>query len=83
MYPKQWLRDQLQGKPAGSRLILLTIIQDVPLIAIGYNYGKDNTMFFVMTRGAGSTYPPKMIHTNLSLEIGTEILFLVLLEDQK
>ena len=55
LFPKEWLKEQLTGKPAGSRLVLECNTYDVPLLAIGYNYDEETTHYFIMTRRVGST----------------------------
>ena len=55
LFPKNFLESSLKDKSAGSRLVLETIIDDIPLLAIGYKYNKRKVLCFVATKGAGTT----------------------------
>ena len=55
MFPKGYLQGVLQPLPAGAKLVLEATYQDVPLLAIGYKYNRRKVLFFVATRGAGTT----------------------------
>ena len=54
-FPKAYLQGVLQPLPAGSKLVLEGTYPDVPLLAIGYKYNRRKVLFFVATRGAGTT----------------------------
>jgi hypothetical protein len=41
--------------PAGSHLVLETIVENVPLLAVGYKYNGRKVQCFVATKGAGHT----------------------------
>jgi hypothetical protein len=56
-FPKAYLQGVLQPLPAGSQLVTEGTYQDVPLLAIGYKYNRRKVLFFVATRGAGTTTP--------------------------
>ena len=56
LYPKKFIQQQLQGLPGGVDIVLKGKHPDGQiLIAIGYLYSKDRTLFFVITDEAGST----------------------------
>jgi hypothetical protein len=56
-FPKTYLQGVLQPLPAGSKLVLEATYQGVDLLAIGYKYNRRKVLFFVATRGAGTTTP--------------------------
>ena len=55
LFPKKWLQEHLQGKPAASKLVLTSCYKGIPIVAIGWNFKNDESRFFIMTRGAGTT----------------------------
>jgi hypothetical protein len=55
LFPQSELESQLQGHPAGSSLIMETIIEGVTVLAIGYKFNSKKTLFFCAPKGAGAT----------------------------
>ena len=47
--------DALKDAPGGVWIVLESLHQNVPLVAIGYRYSTRTTLFFVATKDAGST----------------------------
>jgi len=54
-YPKKFIEDTLKDAPGGVWIVLESIHEGIPLIAIGYRYSTRTTLFFVATKNAGST----------------------------
>ena len=54
-YPKEDIVSALEGKPAGTKIVLTTTVRGVRLVAIGYNQKKNDTVCLLMTEGAAST----------------------------
>jgi hypothetical protein len=55
LYPKKYIETALEGAPGGVWIVLESIYQGTPLVAIGYRYSTRTTLFFVATKNAGST----------------------------
>jgi len=56
-FPKAWLLNTLKEAPSGTWCVLVPVqpIEGVEIVAIGYKYNAKKVLFFVMTKGAGST----------------------------
>ena len=54
-FPKHWIEAQLEGKSAGTYVVLTATVEGVELVALGWKYHRKSTVCFVTTRGAGST----------------------------
>ena len=54
-YPKEDMMRALEGKPAGTKIVLTATVHGVRLVAIGYNQKKNDTVYLLMTEGAAST----------------------------
>jgi hypothetical protein len=55
LFPKNFIDDTLKDAPGGVWIILESIHQQVPLLAIGYRYSTLTTLFFVATKDSGRT----------------------------
>ena len=56
LFPKQFIEDTLKDIPGGTHVVLEGKHLDSPdLIAIGYQYNSKVTLYFVITKNAGST----------------------------
>jgi hypothetical protein len=55
LFPKSFIEDILAKEPGGASIVLRSVLEDVPLIAIGYKYNKKRVLHFVMSENAGST----------------------------
>jgi hypothetical protein len=56
LYPKAFIEETLKEAPGGVHIVLEGKTQcEVPLIAIGYRYSRKTILFFLLTKGAGST----------------------------
>ena len=55
-FPKQALYDLLENAEAGAKACLELEVGDFErdIIAVGYKYNQRKTLYFIMTRGAGS-----------------------------
>ena len=56
-YPKKWLEETMSDWPGGSHIVLETVCDEVPLLAVGYKYNKRKVLCFIATKGAGHTEP--------------------------
>ena len=77
-YPKQFLQSKMQNWPAGSHLLLRTVLnkgrrREKVIYALGYKYSKAKVLFFIFNEGAGHTecfeknaYEAKWKDTNLN-----------------
>ena len=59
-YPKAFLQSKMQSWPAGSHLLLKTVVNknrrgEKVIYALGYKYCKAKVMFFIFNEGAGHT----------------------------
>ena len=56
-FPKAWLQATPNDAPSGTWCVLEPVepIEGVDIVAIGYKYNAKKVLFFVMTKGAGST----------------------------
>ena len=59
-YPKAFLQSKMQSWPAGSHLLLKTVLNkgrrgEKVVYALGYKYCKAKVMFFIFNEGAGHT----------------------------
>jgi len=59
-YPKAFLQSKMQTWPAGSHLLLRTVLNkgrnsEKVIFALGYKYCKAKVLFFIFTEGAGHT----------------------------
>lgn len=54
-YPKIFLEKTMKDWPAGSHLLLEAVVEDVPIIAIGYKYNSRKVICFVCHKEAGDT----------------------------
>jgi hypothetical protein len=66
-FPKKFIEETLKEATGGVWIILESIRDGIPLIAIGYRYSTRTTLFFVATKNAGSTIkgePYKMKYTD-------------------
>ena len=64
-YPKEWLEKTMSNWPGGSHLVLEMMPQR-DIIAVGYKYNSKKVCLFVFTRGAdltthGDTYLSKFL----------------------
>ena len=55
LFPKKIIESTLEGAPGGVWVVLESIHEGIPLIAIGYRYSTRTTLHFVATKDAGST----------------------------
>ncbi len=55
LFPKKFIESTLEGAPGGVWVVLESIQEGIPLIAIGYRYSTCTTLHFVATKDAGST----------------------------
>ena len=55
LFPKSFIEDVLKEEPGGASIVLRSVLDDVPLIAIGYKYNKRRVLHFVMSENAGNT----------------------------
>ena len=55
LFPKLYLEAMLDPLPGGSKLAMSMTLDGVDLVAVGYKYNSKKVLFFIMTRGAGST----------------------------
>jgi hypothetical protein len=54
LYPKVFIEEQMASTPGGTSIVLKgTYPNGVPLVAIGYQYITQTTLYFVMTEDAG------------------------------
>src|SRR5687767_6078990 len=54
-YSKQFLQDHMENWPAGMHLVLKTVQDNVPLLAIGYKYNSRKVQCFIANKGAKNT----------------------------
>ena len=59
-YPKVFLQSKMQNWPAGSHLLLRTVLNksrrnEKVIFALGYKYSKAKVLFFIFNEGAGHT----------------------------
>jgi hypothetical protein len=55
LFPKAFFEEALKEAPGGAHIVLEGTTQcEIPLIAVGYRYSRKTTLFFVVTKGAGS-----------------------------
>ena len=57
LFPKEILEATLKDAPGGKWATLEFNIEGVDVVAVGYKYNSKKVIFFVMTKGAGSTEP--------------------------
>ncbi|XRB20796.1 hypothetical protein RI054_25g106450 [Pseudoscourfieldia marina] len=63
-YPKDFMEEALEDAPGGTQCVCRTVIEGIPLIAIGYRYNRKTVLCFVATNGAGaSTYGKPYVAT--------------------
>jgi len=56
LYPKAFIEEALKEAPGGVHIVLEgTTRCEVPLVAVGYRYSRKTVLFFLLTKGAGST----------------------------
>jgi hypothetical protein len=56
LYPKEFIEAALKDAPGGVNIILEGTTKDeVSLVAIGYRYSRKTTLFFVLTKNAGTS----------------------------
>ena len=55
LFPKSFIEDVLKEEPGGASIVLRSVLDDIPLIAIGYKYNKRRVLHFVMSENAGNT----------------------------
>jgi hypothetical protein len=55
LFPKKFIDDTLKDAPGGVWIVLESVHQQVPLLAIGYRYSTRTTLFFVATKDSGRT----------------------------
>jgi Transposase IS4 len=55
LFPKKFIDEALKDAPGGVWIVLESVNQDVPLVAIGYRYSTRTTLFFVATTDSGTT----------------------------
>jgi hypothetical protein len=57
LFPKAYIENALHDAPGGVHIVLKGITKDeVPLVALGYQYSRKTTLFFIATKNAGSTH---------------------------
>jgi hypothetical protein len=55
-FPKKFLEEEMKDMPSGNWITMECSGRNgVPLVAMGYKYSSKKTLFFVMSKGAGST----------------------------
>ena len=51
------IHPSLKDAPSGNWLTLESIVENVPILALGYKYNRRKVLFFVATKGAGAATP--------------------------
>jgi hypothetical protein len=55
LYPKEYIEEALKNAPGGVHMLMEGVTKDeIPLVAIGYRYSRNTTLFFVAIKNAGS-----------------------------
>ena len=55
-FPKAAVLAALADKPAGCRVVAETKVEGVDLVVIGFKYNRKKVLFFIATKGSGSTF---------------------------
>jgi hypothetical protein len=61
LFPKKFIEETLKEAPSGVWIVLESIRDGIPLIAIGYHYSTRNTLFLLLLK-IGEPYKMKYTH---------------------
>jgi len=68
-HPKDYIKAALDGKAAGTQIVLTATVDGVDLVAVGWKQSRTSDQFFITTRGVCSTRPdPKRPHVQTWLD---------------
>ena len=56
-FPLEFITATLKDAPSGIWITLEQTVQNIRMVALGYKYNRRKILYFVMTKGAGSTLP--------------------------
>ena len=71
LYPKEFIEKASKDAPDGIHIILEGTMKDeVPLVALGYRYSRKTTLFFVLTKNAGTSQLGEPYHMKYTDSFG-------------